>query len=134
MQETLLTELPIFPYESDLFGYGDRLQKWTDNQANEFHYTKTTKEGRARAGFVPHKQDDRHMLKCQFCDVEIKEPDIDEYLMGSHINVSPDCIYVQSEINYIPDKIPFSTVTARKASFQSNQRFATIRSRFQAWI
>ena len=57
-------EINPFDYESERFGYPQRLTLWTDaiNQS----YTETTPEGRSRAGFLPDTRTNYPRLRCSF--------------------------------------------------------------------
>ena len=52
-------------------------------------------------------------------------------LIVSHVNASPGCIYVQSEISYVPRKPEYMEEEARRQSFSANSRFNRIRAGFQ---
>ena len=58
------TEIDHFEYESERFGYPERLTNWTE--AINQNYTKTTPEGRARAGFLPDNRNNHPRLRCSF--------------------------------------------------------------------
>ena len=95
-----IMRLATFDYMSEIFGFSERQNCWTDDVCKL--YSNTSRDERAKAGFVPIVKCDRNYLKCQFCNVVIREPVRDELLMSDHIKASPGCPLVQSETNFIP--------------------------------
>ena len=118
-----------FEYTSDRFGYVERLARWTEEVNRE--YRRTTAHARARAGFVPEWRNNQPRLQCSFCAVTIIEPTSDSDIIIDHVNSSPDCILMQSEINYEPRRPEYFSVEARRRSFIDSERFGRIRPGFQ---
>ena len=104
-------EIAVFDYMAERFGYRRRLDQWTEEVCT--HFQTTSREARARAGFVPDMTRNQKRLRCEFCHVTIHEPLADSQLMYNHINASPDCTLVQSEINYHPHRPEFISVEVR---------------------
>jgi len=122
------SELGVFDYESPLFEFCERKEKWTDDINT--NYPHTTKEARARAGFEP-ADGCPPMLQCPYCAIKVNEPPSNSGLIQTHTTMSPDCVYIQSEINYEPKRPNYATPEARELSFSENERFGRIRAGFQ---
>ena len=72
-----LDRLPVFEYRSERFGYQGRVDLWTGEL---YQLSNTSREERAKAGFIPYFSCNELCLRCQFCNVVINEPAQDRAL------------------------------------------------------
>jgi hypothetical protein len=105
--------------ETDLFGFFDRFDCWTEDD-NEF-FDKTTLVERCKAGLVPERQcEEPHKvkLKCEFCDATFSEPDTDDEILATHAMISSDCPIIVSESALEPMIVEFENKDLRLTSLE----------------
>ena len=105
--------------ETDLFGFFDRFDCWTEDD-NEL-FVKTTLVERCKAGLVPERQSeepDKLRLKCEFCDATFSEPDTDDEILATHAMISSECPIIVSESALEPMIIEFENEDLRLTSLE----------------
>ncbi|CAG5112972.1 Oidioi.mRNA.OKI2018_I69.chr2.g7126.t1.cds [Oikopleura dioica] len=105
--------------ETDLFGFFDRFDNWTEDD-NDF-FIKTTLVERCKAGLIPERhceEPDKVKLKCEFCDACFSEPDTDDEILATHAMISSDCPLIVSESALEPMIVEFQRQELRLTSLE----------------
>lgn len=105
--------------ETDLFGFFDRFDNWTEYD-NEY-FINTTLVERCKAGLVPERpseEPDKVKLKCEFCEACFSEPDTDDEILATHAMISSDCPIIVSESALEPMIIEFEREELRLTSLE----------------
>jgi len=105
--------------ETDLFGFFDRFDCWTEDD-NEF-FDKTTLVERCKAGLIPERpceEPDKLRLKCEFCEATFSEPDTDDEILATHAMISSECPIIVSESALEPMIVEFESDDLRLTSLE----------------